>query len=479
MLRQIISAAFLLTVPVAVAAQTITCSVLPPVYYFDTASYVPTGEIQVGEARLYPVWAVNADAKIPDNRVTWAMAIAHAHQLFVNTTGTDKLPLNTYFGTPLKESFCGCDSNIIADPQSQFPLTYQAASDDDGCFQIEGPGSAYAELTNLYPQRFPANGHPLLVAGPHFETAALSKAYYDLFAVRYLDLSRNWDPIGFASQASDSLAFLKAMLAAYNRGLWDPLIQSIFQTNRPQALSTSDLHVLFPSNSVVLDYSTNITNYVLTLSNNVAALPVSLQNSNTFYGYYDVPVTMTDLNNYLDIIFPMYPDADTAQVRLRAQHAFLCTNGGSPISFRYQFGTVLDAIILNLPVDDPGEHIVISYGCNNVWPDTSWVPNYLPNLQAPNYADCYMMSVNGNSSDTKKGIFPNPAVSGNAVTISGEGEEYIIYDATGQICLSGKLAGPGQYHSLALPALAPGLYHILIRGEGFIRNEVLVITSPN
>lgn len=477
-IRGLIAAALLTGGP-GLFAQTITCSVLPPVYYFDTAAYRPAGELLVGQARLYPVWSVNADAYIPQNRITWAMAMAHAHQLFRNATGTEMVPLNTYFATPLKESFCGCDTFMQPNPLSIYPLSYQAASVYDGCFQIEGPGSAYAELHNLYPQRFPANGHPQFIGGEHFETAALSKAYYDLYAIRYLELSRNWDPIGFAAQATDTLAGLKALLAAYNRGLWDPLIQDIFDSSRTQALAATDLLSLFPANSVVLDYATNITNHVLTLSNQVSALPAPLQPVNSFHAYYDEQVTAADIHHYLDLIFPLYPDADTAQVRLLAINRFNCINGGGPISFRYQFGDVLDVLLLNLPADDPGENIVISYGCNGVWPDTNWVPTYLPGNSAPNYADCQALAVSENELHDEVRIYPNPA-SGNALLLieadHGSIESASIFDTNGRLCMHETFADQRTRRDIQLPALAPGSYIVRIKTATGNVHKLFVIT---
>lgn len=362
------------TLAVSVQQNPAGCPTRPATYYLTQATLKPAGEIRIGEARLYPVWGVSADAEIPNNRLGWAMAIAHAYQIFANVTDTGIMPMNTFFATPLKESFCGCDANIQTDAGDPYPLTYQPLSVNDGCFQIEPPPSAYAELNTMYPQRFPVGQHAQLIGGSHFETAAIGKAYYDIFTVRFLEVNKGWDPFGFFENATDPLAGVKAIAGAYNRGLWSNLVQNIFYTQRTQALATPDLLTIFEDEPVAYDHAQKISNYTVVLNNQTGMLnPPSLSNTNPatgqpynyFKNYYETQVTWPDVQQYLSRIFPLYPDVDTTAVKTSVQTVFNSINGGASISFRYNFGQVLDAIMLALPVDDPTEQIKINYGCAN------------------------------------------------------------------------------------------------------------------
>lgn len=360
------------TLAVSVQSSPANCPTRPITYYLTPETLKPTGEIKIGEARLNPVWGVSSDAEIPNNRLSWAIAIAHAHRIFANVTDDGIMPMNTFWATPLKESFCGCDPAIQTDAADPFPLVYQPSSVNDGCYQIEPPPSAYAELMAMYPQRFPTGGHPTLIGGSNFETAAIGKAYYDIFSVRFLEVNKGWDPFGFFAAATDPLAGIKAISGAYNRGLWSDLVQRIFSTQRTQALATPDLLTIFDGEPVAYDHAQKISNYTVVLENQPELLnPPSLANTNPgtgqpynyFKNFYNPDVSWADVQYYLSRIFPLYPDVDTSAVTAAVQSVFNGINGGAPISFRYQFGQVLDALMLGLPIDDPTERIKVTYGC--------------------------------------------------------------------------------------------------------------------
>ena len=347
-----------------------TCQTPSP-YYLSAQNYKSTGEIHLGQARLFPVWGVSVDALIPVNRISWAISLVHANQVFRNITGIDKYPINTYFATSLKESFCGCDPGIQTSSNYPYPFSYQASSIIDGCFQIES-NSAYAELSNMYPQRFPAGMHPQIVGGRHYETAALTKAYYDIFTIKYLDKAKNWDPIGFFAGATDSLAAVKAICGAYNRGLWSKLVDTIFHSGRANALAAPDLLQLFAGEPVAKDYSEQITNYTLALGNHTAVLNPSLTAINTatgtpynqFYQYYDTLVSWQHISNYIDTIAILYQGVNLTTVKNRVHNTFNSMNNGQPVSFRYQMGQVIDTLLMALPVDDPSCSITAAYTTN-------------------------------------------------------------------------------------------------------------------
>ena len=349
---------------------TSSCSA-PSTFFFDPQTYIPLGEIKVGQGRVYPVWAVSVDAYIPTNRLNWAISNVHAAHLFRNIAKTDKIPADFYFATSFKESFCGCDAGMqAAPPNSAYPFTYQPSSLLDGCFQIEN-NSAYNELINLYPQRFPVGQHPNLIGNHNYETAALSKAYYDIFAVKFWEIHKGWNPKDFFNNATDVNAAIKLMAIAYNRGLWYTGLQTVLQTDRTNAITATTISPYFADNSYGYDYQNALTQYVQVLGNQANLLPATLAATNPatnlpynyFGSYYDPQVSWAQMNSYIDSISVMYPQLDIAAAKSAIQTVFNGINSGNPISFRYQLGTVLDKLILVFPADDPTTNIATIYGC--------------------------------------------------------------------------------------------------------------------
>jgi GH18 family chitinase len=343
----------------------------PSTFYFTSNNYIPIGEIKIGQGRLHPVWGVSVDHFVPQNRLNWAIANVHAAHLFRNVVGTDKIPANFYFATSGKESFNGCDAGILAAPaNTAYPYSYQAASLGDGCFQIEN-SSAYTEMVSMYPQRFPAGQHANIIGGAHYETAALGKAYYDIFAVKWWEVSKGWDPKGFFNNAADPSAAIKLMAIAYNRGLWYHALDTVLFYNRAAAITAPSISPYFTSNYYGYDYQKALSNYCKVLDNQASTLDPSLtatnpatgQPYNYFTNYFDTQVTWANVSGYLDAIVPLYPTVNFVTLKSSVQTTFNAINGGNSISFRYQLGGVLDKILLLLPADDPSANIATNYGC--------------------------------------------------------------------------------------------------------------------
>ncbi len=356
----------------------------PSTFNFTSANYIPMGEIKIGQARLNPIWGTTVDAYIPSNKKTWAISMAHAAHLFRNVVKTDKIPANFYFATAAKESFCGCDNTIAAAPTgTSFPFNFQASSTGDGCFQIENL-SAYTELNKEYPQRFPVGQHANLIGNANFETAALGKAYYDIFTVKYWEAHKNWNPIGFFNTATDPNAAIKLMAVAYNRGLWYPELGTVLNTDRNTAITASTISPYFIGNNYGYDYQNALSNYTNILGNNLTTVPATLLANNPstgtpynqFNSFYDPQITWTDVDTYIDKIKPLYPSVNITTLKANVLAVFNGINGGNSISFRYNLGQVLDVILLNLPADDPSANISINYGCG--WQNTGNQTNIPP-----------------------------------------------------------------------------------------------------
>ncbi len=343
----------------------------PSTFNFTASNYIPMGEIKIGQGRLNPIWGTTVDAYIPSNRKSWAIAMAHAAHLFRNVAKTDKIPANFYFATAAKESFCGCDNTIQAMPNATiFPFTFQNASLGDGCFQIENL-SAYTEMVTQYPQRFPAGLHANLIGNANFETAALGKAYYDIFTVKYWEVHKNWNPSAFFNSAADPNAAIKLMSVAYNRGLWYTELGTVLNTNRSTAIASANISPYFINNNYGYDYQNALTNYTNILGNNTASLdpalfninPATGQPYNSFNSFYDPQITWNEVDTYIEKIKILYPTVNIATLKTNVQMVFNGINGGNSISFRYNMGQVLDALLLGLPADDPSANIATTYGC--------------------------------------------------------------------------------------------------------------------
>ena len=84
--------------------------------------------------------------------------------------------------------------------------------------------------------------------------------------------------------------------------------------------------------------------------------------ANMFYGFYDEPIAWADIELYIQKISPMYKGQNWSLIKARLHKTYDSLNNGEPISFRYQFGNVLDQLILSLPASDPSQKIIAKYG---------------------------------------------------------------------------------------------------------------------
>jgi hypothetical protein len=343
---------------------------IPATFSISDSNYVPIQKIQLGQGQLYKVWGVSADAYLPTNKKNWAIAMAHSAHLFKIISGTNKITSNFYFATAAKESFCGCDSTIINNSALQYPFNYVAAASGDGCFQIENL-TAYSELHNQYPQRFAAGLHSQIIGNAHFETAALSKAYYDILGIKFLEISRNWNPIGYFKNAIDTNAAIRLIAIAYNRGLWYASIDTVLNLQRSTSIAQPNISNYFNNNSFGYDYQNALTQYNLVLKNSANSLDANLLLTNTAttkpYNYFDYDYnenyTWTDINAYIDTIAIMYPLVNIPILKTNVQLVFNSINNGNPIGFKNEMGKVIDALIKALPADDPTANVATNYGC--------------------------------------------------------------------------------------------------------------------
>lgn len=457
--------------------QTPNCNA-PSTFYFTSADYKPTGEIKVGQGRLYPNWGVNADAYIPNNRKTWAIALAHASQLLKNITKTDKITPNFYFATSIKESFCGCDPDIQPLPSgSTYAFKFRSESFGDGCFQLNEP-TAYNELNFLMPQRIPYGKYPTLARGKSFETAALVKAFYDVFTIKYWEVTQNLKAHEFFNTAKDPNSAYKLLAVAYYRGLWYPTLETVLKGDRTNALAKTSISSYFANDEDAFDYQKAVSNHVNVLSDNVAALSADLQGisaetgqaANSFNSFFNRSIAWSDIEAYLIAIAPLYPEVNLSNVRTELLSTFTSIAGGKSISFRYQFGKVLDKLMMLLPVDDPSSKIADAYGCYSDVSNTSLLSVRKPAQETT------LTTTDG----ARYQVFPNPANDMITVSIRNPRKlpiEWSISDANGKIVLMEKQATPTEFYfekQFDISTLPQGIYNLQIRTVGKPINQRIV-----
>jgi len=274
------------------------------------------------------VWGQDFDFKMSDYPLSWAIAVAHA-SLILRAQGIKYSP-NAVLSVSLKESKLHCPT--ATDPNA------------DGCFQIEG-GSAYPTLQGLFPERF-VGTHTDIVSGPHYETAALTLVYYNIYATasfrRYTK-----DPVAFFNANPDEYAQQKVLNAAYNRGLFWTGLQNIFAN-----CATQDVFNCFTGDAaaIALDHAQSIGDYTKALDRSAP---------------FDVDVSLADVNDYWSKIKPLYTDANAAAVAQAIAQSVAMTSGGTA-TFKFQHGMpiVLGSLIAALPktpnADDTAKRICTS-----------------------------------------------------------------------------------------------------------------------
>ncbi len=353
----------------------------PKTYYFGTA-YQPLGELKLGQGQLTPINGQSTDAYIPQNRLKWAISMIHAAHLFKSTTKITGLDANFLWATALFSSRCGCDGAIQTIGNQLFPLVFDASTQANGCFQI-GNSTAYAQLSQVYPLRFPAGQHPALIANDHFTTAALANTYNDLLTLRLWEVAKGWQVETFFRTAADPHALIRLLSAAHTGGAWMPVFERIFKTDRQNALRSRNLSTYFAADAALTTHQQKVSDAVWVLNNQPNALEVLNPTQNHFDNYYDAQVSWSDVQSYIHSIKYLYPEVKISALKNQVRAKFNSINNGQSISFRYQLGAVLNELILNLPVDEPTAAIAANFGCVSPTPiDTTAICAIPQNLYA-------------------------------------------------------------------------------------------------
>lgn len=302
--------------------------------------------------------AQGQSAIIPENRPTWALSIAHAALLEQGLNGTNQYPrMSFWMATVTQESQWRCDDvypgGATWDGGKQYsPIGLMVpAVGDDGCFQIEGinNGSAYGALIQYYPLRFRKNEHPNLIGHGNFETAALTKVYYDLFTERIAQYRWGWTYMETVASTCDPYAYEKLAASAYNGGIYGFQNASTFMGNN------SCYWTGLPSTTA--GYATQVGDMMSVLEQN-ASYPVTtinpMSSGSSFLGYYSEDISWSVILDYFDAIDDLYWEVDFAGYvlpRVKSKWEQLAGSTTNTINFQ-QLRPIINEIILSLPRED-------------------------------------------------------------------------------------------------------------------------------
>ncbi len=440
------------------------CPAIPVKSKFDTLGYIsaniPTnpanasGKLWLGQGFVNWHGIELRPGFIPDNRPSWAIAIAVAWNYSRNLAQRVEYPQMGYWmGTLIQESQLSCVTTTVWNDPTHSPVAWQlgvgpgdaaGTGSNGGCLQIEGPGSGYGVVQQSNPAgRFPNNLYSTLVQGDDgFEASALIKSYYDAYTSQIYnynvpggwDIYKNVD----CNQAVDKFSYIKMSGSGYNAG-----------------------HLGFANNYNVINNTTGCwgglvgttANYGNDVASNASVFEqetgyCEYPAGSSFHSHYDKAIPWSEVQKYLDLIAKMYPDVDFAgKVVPEAQAAFIAGAGsiGGTLNFS-DFGNVIDAIVLNLPLEKPtpveGSPGNISLSCpGNLLPyGHADILNGATNMCLGESVTLELAVDAGNSPDVTYKWFKGDAVTGTLIgtdkiiTISPTAIGTQVY--AGQICNS-------------------------------------------
>jgi len=345
------------------------CPALPKKDTWDTLGYIKT-EIPTDPAKARGIWlgqgiAGGKPGYIPSNHPGWAIGIAHAWNYSRNMNQRVEYPkIGYWMATLVQESELACAPGSTWGAFAQQPVAYQlstaigdaqaaAVMSNNGCYQIEGPGSAWSALGQGYPfNRFPqtAAAYAAINQSPiSGDVQPLMKAYYDLNTMHVFNYYKGWPMYSGidCKLAGDPYAYEKFTASAYNAGPNGFLGAYGQLTSAPGGCIGA-----LPATTA--GYANDIAQRTAVFENNPGYCGGWMASS-SFGSYYNANITWANVNSYLTNINVYYPEINFAvNVTPKVLVAFNAVNGGAAIPFK-QLGPVIDAIILALPLERPNQ----------------------------------------------------------------------------------------------------------------------------
>ena len=298
------------------------CPAIPVKSKFDTLGYISaniptnaanaTGKLYLGQGFVNWHGINMRPGFIPDNKPSWAIAIAVAWNYSRNLAQRVEYPQMGYWmGTLIQECELSCVTTTVWNDPTHSPMAWQLGQgpanagqtgSNGGCFQIEGPGSGYGVVQQSNPAgRFPNNLYSPLVQGDNgFEASALIKSYYDAYTsqIYHYNVPGDWDIYENVdcNQKLDKMSYIKMSASGYNTG-----------------------HLGFANNQNVINNTSGcwggLTGTTANYGNDVAANASVFEKEtsycqypagSSFHSYYDNAIPWSEVQKYLDLIKKMY-----------------------------------------------------------------------------------------------------------------------------------------------------------------------------
>jgi hypothetical protein len=378
------------------------CPSIPPSGEFDTTCFRRTGEILLGQGYFDhyggadPVYLV-----IPQNRPSFALSMAIAWNYYRNVLGRDGMSINQWFATMGQEngfaSYNGVQLPATIYDESlgmnvALPCLYPRGCNNNTCGGAgycwhvsqngqDGPYhntlAGYQTISPYVPSRYPGPAgtyHPLY--NSNMEAASMNKTFYDLSIYRRAQMMNNIDLTVVEASSPDPYGVEAAQAVAYNLG--PNAAQSIAAPGYtlPPGISTNNNWAVNYYNGGVSCYAQRVAAMTAVLDNNqayaVSRYPAGCGgnvNNWNFYSFYDSQIRWDTVAASIDrLLMTMYPEIDRTAFKNAVKAVFDTkdSDGNGQISFRYEMGGVIDAIVMNLPKDDPGfnaQYAINGTGC--------------------------------------------------------------------------------------------------------------------
>ncbi|WP_166924320.1 T9SS type B sorting domain-containing protein [Flavobacterium poyangense] len=373
--------------------------------FSDLCTVKPVGsnghEIRIGEGSAF-AWNAPIQIYIPENRKSWAIAMAVSHSIFTNLMGFDVMSINECFATAIQESNASCEGSRLVAP-SWVTTTYPHNDTNRPlyCYDTSGAvavgyfqqemGGSWTEMEMNYPCFIPQVDRNNFIGtantGSNFEFQSIVKAYHDYRNVAYWQYVKCWNPIDFFKKSNDPYAAVKIIGMAYNQGMNHTSFDDLFNRDRAASIgATNIMDRITPSTPTATNrlYAEQINRLTKVLDNKVAEINwtdavvfgVTNRAAHSFRGYYDAQFTWNDVEEYIKKITPFYASFGVQESNFvkAVKPVFDHINGGNPISFRYQMSEVVEAIVTFLPAFDPKKGLAEVYGgsgANNCFAPTA------------------------------------------------------------------------------------------------------------
>lgn len=381
------------------------CPSIPVYSDFDTTCFKRTGEIKLGQGYFDhygssdPVYLV-----IPQNRPSFAISIAVAWDYYRNVLGRDGMSINQWFATMGQENGFATYQGVLL-PATIYdvevggnvgiPCQYPRGCNNNSCAGAgycwhvgqngqDGPyhntAAGYQTISPYVPARYPgpvSTYHPLFNSA--MERAAMNKTFYDLSIYRRAQMMNSVDLATVEAASPDPYGVEAAQALAYNLGPNAANAISVPGYTLPAGIATNNNWAANYYSGGVSCYAERVASMTAVLDNNEAYatshFPGGCGSASNwdFYSFYDSQIKWDTVLASINRLLVMYPEIDgnapaKAAYIAAVQTAFnrVDANLDGQLSFRYEMGSVIDAIVMNLPKDDPGfnaQYAINGTGC--------------------------------------------------------------------------------------------------------------------